>query len=65
MKINGHYYVRRDLEFDSIEQADKASYNLGMLCCHLARYFKTDSYLLTARECVHHLDYDGDEIQWP
>ena len=65
MIINGHAYVRRDLEFDSEEQADRATYNLGMLCCSLARYFKTDKYLLTAWECVHLLDYEGDYVTWP
>ncbi len=65
MIINGHPYVRRTIEFDSEEQADRATYQLGMLCCNLARSFKTDKYLLTARECVHLLDYDGDYIIWP
>ena len=65
MIINGHSYVRREIEYDTIEQLDRATYNLGMLCCNLSRYFKTDKYLLTAEECVHHLDYDGDYVTWP
>jgi len=57
--------IRRELEFDNIEKADRAMYNLGMLCCELARDGFGEDHLITVEQCIAYLDHDGDYVVRP
>ena len=57
--------IDRELEFDSIEQADRAMINLAGICIDLARAHQRESYLITAEQCIAQLDYDGDFVIRP
>ena len=58
--------ITRELEFDTIEQADRAMYNLGMLVIDLVRSGTlSEENLLTVEQCISSLDYDGDYVCYP
>ncbi len=58
--------VDREFEFDSIEQADRATYNLGMLVLDLVKSGTlSEENLLTVEQCISLLDYDGDYVIRP
>ncbi len=58
--------VDREFEFDSIEQADRATYNLGMLVLDLVKSGTlSEENLLTVEQCISLLDYDGDFVIRP
>ncbi len=58
--------ITRELEFDTIEQADRAMYNLGMLVIDLVRSGTlSEENLLTVEQCISNLDYDGDFVIRP
>ena len=57
--------VERELEFDNIEKADKAMYNLGVLCCKLARVGYGEDNLITVEQCIGYLNHDGIYVVRP
>ena len=58
--------IKRELEFDTIEQADRAMYNLGMLVLDLVKSGTlSEENLITVEECIAILDYDGDFVIRP
>lgn len=58
--------VDREFEFDTIEQADRATYNLGMLVLDLVKSGTlSEENLLTVEQCISLLDYDGDFVIRP
>lgn len=58
--------IKRELEFDTIEQADRAMYNLGMLVLGLVKSGTlSEENLITVEECISSLDYDGDFVIRP
>ena len=58
--------ITRELEFDTIEQADRAMYNLGMLVLDLVKSGTlSEESLLTVEQCISSLDYDGDFVIRP
>jgi hypothetical protein len=58
--------VDREFEFNTIEQADRAMYNLGMLVLDLVKSGTlSEENLLTVEQCISSLDYDGDFVIRP
>ena len=58
--------IDREIEFDSIEQMDKAMINLAGLCLDLVKSGTLkESSLYTVEQCLAYLDYDGDFVIRP
>ena len=58
--------IDREFEFDSIEQADRATYNLALVVLDLVKSGTlNETSLYTVEQCISMLDYDGDFVIRP
>ena len=58
--------VDREIEFDSVEQMDRAMVNIAELCLYLVKEGTLkESSLYTVEQCIANLDYDGDFVIRP